>query len=190
MTATASSPAIIRGATLQPRPWANGLGISHNIAQHGDGACGFGWMIATAELSGDAAFSHYPGIDRVFTIIEGQGATLTLEGSGPLRCRPFVPAGFPGDQATHCTMDGIPGRAFNLMLDRAGWRGSVTAQSLAAGHRMSLRATAIHCLAGQLAIGEDVLEAGDTMLPADNVTVAAQGAAAMALVVEVAARVG
>lgn len=182
-----SSCPIIRGATLEPRPWVNGLGISRNIAQFGEGAGGFGWMIAIADLTGDAAFSHYAGIDRVFTIIEGQGATLTIEGSGPLRCRPFVPASFPGDRPTHCTMDGLPGRAFNLLLDRAGWRGSVTVRSLAAGHAVTLRAAAVHCLAGALAVGAEALGVGDTALPAGAVTMVARDAAAMALVVEVEA---
>ena len=176
---------VIRAASLEPRPWANGLGISRNIAQHGEGVCGFGWLIATAELTEDAAFSDYQGIDRIFTIIEGQGATLTLEGSGALRCRPFVPASFPGDLPTFCTLDGIPGRAFNLMLDRAQWRGNVTARSLAAGHAVPLAATAIHCLAGNLAVGGDVLAAGDTAMPAGSVTMAAQGGTAMVLVVQV-----
>jgi len=152
-------PRLVRLADLAPRPWPNGLGLTRDIAS------GPGWEIGVAELGADAAFSHFPETDRLFTLIAGPGAALELEGRGTLPCRPFVPVAFPGDVPTHYRALGGPARAFNVFARRAALAAAVTVTALAPAHRVAApECLALHCAEGALMLGETCLEAGDTVL--------------------------
>ena len=166
-------PTIIRAADLQPRPWPNGLGTTRDITVED------GWLITVADLTGDAAFSHFPGTDRIFTLLGGPGVTLTLEGRSPLPCLPLVPASFPGDVPTHCRMAGGPARAFNVMAERGRAEARVAVRSIAAGHRVHSpsRCVAVFCAEGSLLIGDVRLRPEDTILHAGAVAVEGPGVA-------------
>lgn len=182
---------IIRAADLRPRPWPNGLGITRDVAsQDRPGAqagSGFSWLISIADLTTDADFSDFPGYDRVFTIIEGQGVTLTLRDRGPLPCPPWVPAAFPGDHPSHCTMQGGTARAFNLFVEREGFAGQVSVRGIAPSHPLQTTAAtvAVYCAQGVLQSGEASLRAGDTLLRPGAVVLRATAEAAIAVIVEV-----
>ncbi|MCR0982980.1 HutD/Ves family protein [Roseomonas populi] len=167
----------IRYAALEPRPWVNGLGISREIAS------GEGWTIAVADLGTAAAFSHFPGQDRVFTLIEGEGATLSFADRPPLPCLPFVPAGFPGDVPCHYEPSGGAARAFNLIVGRGRFEPRVAVRGLAAGQGLvpPAGALALYCARGAVRIGDARLEAGDTMMQ-PGAAVAADGPAIVLLV--------
>lgn len=173
---------IIRAADLQPRPWPNGLGITRDIARDasGEDTMGhpFGWLITVADLAVDAAFSHFPDASRIFTLLGGEGVTLSLEGRPALACLPWVPASFPGDVPTHCRMNGGPTRAFNVMTGR-GFEAHVAVRSIAAGHSVHAAGAcvAVYCAEGALEIGADRLGLGDTMLHAGGVGIAGPGVA-------------
>ncbi|WP_186374283.1 HutD family protein [Roseomonas gilardii] len=183
---------IIRAAELQARPWPNGLGISRNIVVHEDCNGHLAWMISIADLTSDAAFSHFPGGDRIFTLIDGPGCTLSLDGRDALACRPLVPSCFPGDVPTYCTMRGSTGRAFNLVFDRDGFNGQVVVQAVAAGHRLWIPAstTAIHCLDGAAEFDGASLLPGDTALPQGGHWVEAGGSGTTVIAVTVWPRAG
>lgn len=181
---------VIRLSDLTPQPWRNGRGINRNIHQHAGAEGRMGWSLSIAELTEDAAFSDFPQADRIFTLIDGHGCTLTLDGMGALDCRPFVPASFPGDVPTHCAMHGRPGRAFNLMHDRGGFTGQVMVRSLAPRHRIGAppSAVAIHCLTGRLEAAGATLAPGDTLLPQGSAEMLAGDETALALIVQLSAR--
>jgi environmental stress-induced protein Ves len=181
-------PVIVRAADLRPRPWPNGLGLTRDLAAGDRREGGFGWLLSIADLTGDAAFSHFAGCDRVFTLIEGTGVTLALEGRAPLPCLPWVPACFPGDVPTHCTMPAGTARAFNLFLDRARYAGQVSVRSIAASHAVPAppRTVAIFCAEGALEIGAEQLQAGDTLLHSGAATIRAAASGAIAVIVAVA----
>ncbi|MBP0443402.1 HutD family protein [Roseomonas sp. SSH11] len=170
---------IIRAAALRPRPWPNGLGTTRDVAE------GEGWLISIADLGGEAAFSHFGGTDRVFTLIGGAGATLTLDGETQIPCRPFVPACFPGDRPAHYRPGGGPARAFNVFAERARCAPWVAVQSVAAGHGLEVAeaTTAVHCAEGVLEAGDARLEAGDTILHPGATRFRAAGGAALAILV-------
>lgn len=176
------TPSLIRAASLAPRPWPNGLGITRDVA--GSEGEGPGWLISIADLTGEAAFSHFPGVDRIFTLIEGAGATLTVDGI-ILPCRPFVPSLFPGDRPTHYVPESGTARAFNVFAARDAFEALVFVQAIAAGHRVALGAAvlAVYCAEGVLAVGDVRLEAGDTLLHPGIAPVEAIGAAATAILV-------
>ncbi len=174
-----SSTALLRASDLQPRPWPNGLGVTRDLAS------GPGWLVSIADLAGEAAFSHFAGMDRVFTLIEGPGATLVV-GDAALPCLPFVPAHFPGDVPTHYRPGGGPARAFNVFTERGRFEARVVLRSIAASHgfRPGEGCVALHCLAGTLGVGEEELAAGDTLLHPGAAPCLALGGAALAVTVE------
>ncbi|MBP0491351.1 HutD/Ves family protein [Pararoseomonas indoligenes] len=171
------APPVIRFATLEARPWVNGLGISREIAS------GEGWTIAVADLGAAAAFSHFPAQDRVFTLIDGPGATLSFMDRPPLPCLPFVPAGFPGDVPCHYEPREGAARAFNLIVGRGRFEPRVAVRGLAAGQGLvpPAGALALFCAGGAVRIGDARLEVGDTMLEPGS-AVAADGPAIVILV--------
>jgi len=177
-------PTIIRAADLQPRPWPNGLGITRDVTVQEATEDGFGWLITIADLAGDAAFSHFPQTNRLFTLLGGRGVTLSLDGRPPLPCLPWVPASFPGDVPTHCRMTGGPARAFNVMTDRRRFEARVAVRSIAAGHRVHSTAAcvAVFCASGSLTIGDARLAAEDTMLHPGTTAIEGPG---VAIIVEI-----
>ena len=176
------TPSPIRAASLTPRPWPNGLGITRDVA--GSEGEGLGWLISIADLTGEAAFSHFPGVDRIFTLIEGAGATLTVDGV-ILPCRPFVPSLFPGDRPTHYVPQGGPARAFNVFAARDAFEARASVQAIAANHRAPVgeAALAVYCAEGVLSVGDARLEAGDTLLHPGTAPIEAVRAAATAIIV-------
>ena len=180
---------VIRGASLTPRPWPNGLGVTRDVAGHNQRGGQFDWLLSIADLRVDAAFSHFPGCDRIFTLIESEGVTLTLDKAFPLPCLPLVPASFPGDRPTFCTMGGGPARAFNVFVDRALWTARVAVLSIAADHAVSPGKTtaAVFCVRGTLAVAGQTLAVGDTATGTGAAAIRAAGAAAVALIVEIEA---
>lgn len=92
---------IIRYAELKPRPWRNGGGVTRELARFpaaGKPAAdeGWDWRVSIAEVSRAGAFSGFPGMERVLTVIEGDLLLLSVDGAEhPLeKYRPFR---FSGD---------------------------------------------------------------------------------------------
>ena len=95
---------IIRFAELKAQPWRNGGGVTRELAGHpgaessgnsteNDG--GRDWRVSIADVSKAGAFSAFPGMDRVLTVIDGELLLLTVDGAEhPLeKYRPFRSSG-------------------------------------------------------------------------------------------------
>ncbi len=98
---------IIRQTDFVKGRWLNGAGVSWDIAfaPHDASPSRFDWRFATAAIEHDAPFSVFPGVDRVITLVDGDGFSLDVEGFGVVDVdRPFVPASFPGDLPTACRL--------------------------------------------------------------------------------------
>jgi hypothetical protein len=117
---------IIRKGEFREGPWRNGMGVSWDIASEPEGAEDFGWRLAIARIDRDVPFSDYPGVDRIFTLIEGNGLDLDFAGGPSLAVeRRFVPHPFPCDVPTFCRLRHGPCRALNLFTRRTAWRATV-----------------------------------------------------------------
>ena len=170
---------IIRAANLVPQPWRNGLGTTRPIHTEAD------WQISVADLAGEADFSPFDGQDRAFTLIEGQGAILDVQGLAPLPCRTGVPALFPGDRPTRYRPAAGPARAFNVIAARGAVRARVQVASLAGACRTPRGTAAVFCVEGQVALGTEVLDGGDTALhPGSSAMEAARSAVVIVVVLE------
>jgi environmental stress-induced protein Ves len=111
-------------ASLMEGRWRNGQGVSWEIVSFkNDGAADFSWRFAKARIDNDVPFSIYPGMDRIFMMIEGQGMDLEFEGGRILRVHEkFVPHKFSCDVPLVCKLRGGPSLDLNLFTARGEYR--------------------------------------------------------------------
>ncbi|MFF1659441.1 HutD family protein [Streptomyces sp. NPDC058255] len=103
-------------------PWKNGGGVTREIAAWPEGAdmAGFVWRVSLAEVAADGPFSAFAEVDRILTMVEGEGMDLTVGGEARRVDTRFVPQGFPGDLPTDCRLLGGPVVNLNVMWRRGG----------------------------------------------------------------------
>jgi len=117
---------IIRYAELRAEPWRNGGGVTRELASHPkaasaqDGA--WDWRVSIAEVSKAGAFSAFPGMERVLTVIDGELLLLTVDGAEhPLeKYRPFR---FPGDADTASALPTGDIRDLNVITRNGAFKG-------------------------------------------------------------------
>ena len=96
--------------------WRNGQGVSWEIASPKEqGAADFSWRFAKARIDNDVPFSIYPGMDRIFMQLSGNGLDLEFEGGRVLQVHEsFVPHEFSCDVPLKCRL--LDGPCFDLNL--------------------------------------------------------------------------
>lgn len=163
---------VIRAGDFKQGRWLNGMGVSWDIASdpHSAGTSDFGWRFAIARIDADVPFSRYENVDRIFTLIEGNGLVLDLEESGTIIVdRPHVPHAFPGDVPTACRLSNGPCRALNLFLSRESWSGE--AMILRGSHSVTHEGTVLlFALDGNVQCDGEILNAGDALVTSGSIT--------------------
>ncbi|WP_394841885.1 HutD family protein [Pendulispora brunnea] len=110
-----------------PVPWKNGMGSTVEVASGPPGAslADFDWRVSLAGIHGDVPFSLFPGAERILTVVEGRGMTLTATSGQTLQAMPDAPIGFPGETAFVCQLHDGPVTALNVMTRRGSPAGAV-----------------------------------------------------------------
>ena len=104
--------------TLPVSRWRNGGGETREIISFPPAATDFSWRISIATIAADGAFSRFPGIDRVITLLEGEGVELDAEDKYRqllIRNQPFA---FAGEDLIHARLIGNVSSDFNVMTRR------------------------------------------------------------------------
>lgn len=117
---------LLRAADRVATPWKNGGGVTREVAAWppGAGLDAFDWRISLADVAADGPFSAFPGVDRVLTVIDGQGLVLEIDGrTTPLK--PGAPFAFPGEAAVMARLPAGPIRDLNVMVRRSAWTATV-----------------------------------------------------------------
>ena len=102
-------------------PWRNGGGETIELAAHPhDAEYGvFDWRVSLARIDRDGPFSAFPGVDRTFSVIDGDGVDLTLGAEPPRRLtREVACTAFPGEEDCRCHLIRGPVTALNVMVAR------------------------------------------------------------------------
>ena len=100
-------------------PWQNGRGTTLELVRHDDATGALLWRLSVADVVEPGPFSPLPGIDRVITLIDGNGFDLDFGGARPgATLRPFEPLAFSGDWRTTATAVHGHSRDFNVMTAR------------------------------------------------------------------------
>jgi environmental stress-induced protein Ves len=99
-------------------PWKNGGGVTREVASSPSGTGDFDWRISLADVASGGPFSVFEGIDRVITVVQGEGMALTVDGVETVVAERFRPFHFSGDARTDCRLLGGPLVDFNVMTRR------------------------------------------------------------------------
>lgn len=99
-------------------PWANGKGVTQELARANDAEGRMLWRLSRAKVVEDGPFSLFPGVERNLTVLNGPGFDLVGEGLH-LAARPLVPVAFAGDVPVRAVSVSAPSDDFNVMTARA-----------------------------------------------------------------------
>jgi environmental stress-induced protein Ves len=105
-----------------PTAWRNNGGVTREVVSTDV------WRVSLAEITADGPFSHFPGLQRVFTVVAGPGVELTVGDAAPVVVAPLHPFAFPGHAATGARLLGGPVTALNLMTTQPTGATAVTLQ--------------------------------------------------------------
>ncbi|MEZ0067569.1 environmental stress-induced protein Ves [Streptacidiphilus sp. MAP12-20] len=111
---------VLRAADRVASPWKNGGGVTREVASSpsGGGTSDFDWRISLADVASGGPFSSFPGVDRVITVVEGEGMALTVDGVETVIAERYRPFAFSGDATTDCRLLGGALVDFNVMTRR------------------------------------------------------------------------
>ncbi|WP_406195908.1 HutD family protein [Kitasatospora sp. NBC_01560] len=158
---------VLRAADRPATPWLNGGGVTREVAGSpaGAGPTAFDWRVSLADVASAGPFSEFPGIDRVITLVDGDGMALTVDGTAHRIDAPFRPFAFPGDAATDCRLLGGPVVDFNVMTRRGRTTAGLVLATEAAPVDVPAGATVlVLCLTGSATLAGTALARFDAAL--------------------------
>ncbi|AZD77011.1 HutD family protein [Pseudomonas chlororaphis] len=133
---------VLRAANYPRMPWKNGGGSTEEITRDaGVGLEGFGWRLSIADIGESGGFSSFAGYQRIITVLQGVGMTLTVDGQDTRALLPLDPFAFSGASQVACTLIDGPIRDFNLIY--APDRYSARLQWLQGGQRFFTQASTV-----------------------------------------------
>ncbi|HMQ97225.1 MAG TPA: HutD family protein [Candidatus Nanoperiomorbaceae bacterium] len=155
---------IVRQIDLVKTPWKNGGGITRNIAEERD-ADGLLWRLSMADVDRDGAFSNFPGLTRILTVIKGDG--MVLHGpDGDMQAGYANPVRFDGGMPVTAKLTKGPIRDINLMFTTARYAGKVQVAREPGAQEVGQagQTCVLHVIAGEAQVGNEVLGVGDTAI--------------------------
>ncbi len=111
-------------AQTPPQPWRNGGGSTQELLAWpgtGDWQC----RISVARIDSNGPFSAFPGVERWFTVLSGEGVVLHLNGQRTLLTEGSEPLRFEGAAAPGCHLLDGPTQDLNLMIRSDSGRGAL-----------------------------------------------------------------
>ena len=117
---------ILQPSQVTPEPWANGGGRTRTLLAWPDPGH-WAVRISVADVEKAGPFSVFPGVDRWFAVLQGDGVDLTTGGRAPVvvRAADEEMHAFPGDVATNCALLGEATRDLNVMVRRGEARATI-----------------------------------------------------------------
>ena len=113
---------LIRLADAAPQPWRNGGGTTRELLAW-PSAHAWRLRVSVADVARDGPFSPFPGVERWFAVLDGNGVELATGGQSHRLTADVPPMRFSGEAATTCRLLDGPTRDLNLML--RGMRGGM-----------------------------------------------------------------
>lgn len=112
---------VVRFDDVKPQPWKNGGGVTRELLAWPN-ADDWVMRLSVADIEHDGPFSKFPGVDRWFAVLSGNGVRLGSP-TKAIQCtdEAFY---FDGALAPDCELIDGPTRDLNLMIRRdaaSGW---------------------------------------------------------------------
>lgn len=144
---------VLRWSEYPCVPWKNGGGVTREVASgviqapsaSVESVDGFDWRVSVADVDAQGPFSSFPGIDRVITLVEGEGMVLTVDGTRQ-PVAPLAPFSFSGDAATDCKLTAGAVRDVNAMTRRGRATAHVQILRITAARTVTVACTASEVL--------------------------------------------
>ncbi len=137
MTSMSEGRSVALLADCPPQPWRNGGGTTRELlAWPPARGAHEPWRlrVSVAEIAADGPFSSFPGVERWFAVLRGDGVRLALP-SGDVTLTPDdAPLAFDGEAAPMCRLVAGPTRDLNVMARRGA--GVATLRIAAPGSRL------------------------------------------------------
>lgn len=124
-----NSAVITPYASLQPRPWKNGRGITRNVFDDANAHDEWTWRISIAEITGEQPYSQYPGIHRDQVALGPGAAQLTIDGA-PLTLPVEGVTAFEGEAVVSALPESPGFLDMNVMTRRDSWATAVEVRDL------------------------------------------------------------
>ena len=166
-----------RAAEHTAMPWANGRGVSYEVARDNDAAGEWRWRLAIAPITEDGPFSPLPGVHRELTLIEGDGLMLMIDGT-MVGCARGQVVRFSGNSPTHAALTQGPVVDLNVMSRED----APMTMSIVHGPSIIEPCAALVAITTCQVVGvgqEGVLEPRDALVGANNVVRLTSGTAAV-----------
>jgi len=157
-------------------PWANGGGITYEVASApaGSDLASFNWRISMAEVRESGSFSTFSGIDRVLTVLGPSDLVLFINDDEVLSRR-YEPVHFSGSDDVRAELVDGPITDLNVMTRRGRCTGVVTVQTIDGVANLvphSQSSTVVVVMAGALHLeGGQELGVRDALFLEDKTTV-------------------
>src|SRR6476661_8877794 len=116
---------LIRLSDAPATPWRNGGGLTRELAAWPEGP-DWTWRISVADVAADGPFSHFPGVQRFFAVLDGNGVRLTADGRPHEVTATSAPLAFDGAATVDCQLLAGPTQDLNLMVQRSRASGAMT----------------------------------------------------------------
>ncbi|HEY6133024.1 MAG TPA: HutD family protein [Rubrivivax sp.] len=107
---------------VQPQPWRNRGGVTRELLSWPP-AAEWAVRISVADINQDGPFSSFPGIERWFAVLEGEGVVLRFASRREVLDTTSDPLHFDGAAAPDCELQGGATRDLNLMLRSGAGQG-------------------------------------------------------------------
>ncbi len=164
--------------TLAKEPWKNGGGITREIAKSKPGT-GF-WRVSIADVNQEGAFSTFPHLARILTVIDGSGMILIFP-DREIEALLHKPVTFAGDDEVTGRLPDGPIQNFNLIYDADLYDASVDVfqcEDLEGKRPKGCELQILYCLAGSvsLANGEKLPLHSGIINPSHSVKAASEAA--------------
>jgi environmental stress-induced protein Ves len=119
-------PHILRADEHRAMPWANGAGVTYQVATFPEVAdlSTFSWRISMADVPEDGPFSAFPGVDRILTVL-GPGDLRLFVNDEELLAPRHVPIAFSGDDVVRAELINGPITDLNVMTRRGNCTATV-----------------------------------------------------------------
>jgi environmental stress-induced protein Ves len=100
---------------VTPQRWRNGGGFTRELLAW-PRAQAWRLRVSVADVESDGPFSSFPGVERWFAVLDGNGIELTVGGAAHRLTVDGAPLRFSGEAPAVCRLLDGPTRDLNLML--------------------------------------------------------------------------
>jgi uncharacterized protein len=136
---------IVDLAQVPLQPWRNGGGVTQELLAWPD-AAHWACRVSVARIERDGPFSAFPGVQRWFTVLRGEGVRLQLPGQGVVMRLGSAPLCFEGSWAPSCELVRGPTEDLNFMLRTEAGVGSMVLATTDSAWTCAASWRAVFCL--------------------------------------------